>query len=112
MESLDIWLDDLRDPKDPEIQKRYGAKPWMTWVKTAQEAIDLLATGKVRSISFDHDLGSGGDGYEVAKFLEERAFQGTLPSVQWAVHSDNPEGARYIRLAMGNARRYWDSKGL
>jgi hypothetical protein len=42
-----VWLDDRRPPPDGE---------W-AWVKTPEEAIELLATGEVSEISLDHDLG-------------------------------------------------------
>ena len=47
--------------------------PRMTtrWAKTAEEAIDLLKTGKVEYASLDHDLGFGGSGYDVVCWVEE-----------------------------------------
>lgn len=44
---MKVWLDDIR--KMPARFDRH--------VKTAQEAIELLETGLVTFISFDHDLG-------------------------------------------------------
>lgn len=73
---------------------------------TAQEAIDILKTGKVGLISFDHDLGEpeNGTGYDVAKWIEEMAH--TDPSFmvpEWAIHSANPVGRENIRRAMWSA---------
>lgn len=111
MESIDLWLDDRRDPNSPETQQIYGSKPGMTWAKTAQEAISILASGNVRSISFDHDLGPRelvGDGHQVANYIERQAYDGTLPRLQWRVHSDNGVGRDNIIRAMTSAERFWD----
>jgi hypothetical protein len=104
-----LWLDDVRDPKDSEIQKRFGAIGNEQWVKTPQETIELLKTGNVKSISFDHDLGlpEPEDGYQVAKWIEEQAFLKQIPKLIWRVHSTNPNGAKYIKAAMKNADRFW-----
>jgi hypothetical protein len=73
---------------------------------TADEAIELLETGQVDFISFDHDLGpaEAGTGYDVALWIEEQAA--TNPAFRvpdWAVHSANPVGAVKIHKAMINA---------
>ena len=79
----------------------------MIWVKTAEAAINRLKSGNVRSISFDHDLGTMATGYDVAKWIEERAFQGEIARLEWSVHSMNVEGAKAIRAAMRNAEQFW-----
>ena len=103
----DLWLDDERDPTDPRIQDRFNAEPDMVWVKTADAAISRLKSGGVRFISLDHDLGTTATGYDVAKWIEARAFDGDLPRLAWAVHSANIIGARAIRQALENADLYW-----
>jgi hypothetical protein len=80
-------------------------------VMTASEAISLLSTGKVIHISLDHDLGDEhvtGSGYEVACWIEEKAFLGTLPRLTWAIHSANPVGRANMEKALNNADRYWN----
>ncbi len=101
-----VWLDDLRDPKDHGF-------PQALWVKDPKEAIRLAQEGKIRRISFDHDLGVFDEdgkeisGAEVAKAFEEMAFHGQLQAVpQWSVHSANPEGRRRIEAAMSAAERF------
>jgi hypothetical protein len=47
-------------------------------IKTADEAITLLQTGKATLISLDHDLGQEKTGYDVAKWMEENAANGVL----------------------------------
>ena len=84
---INLWLDDVRKPE------RVGpiwAEDW-TWAKTAEEAIELLKTGRVKTASLDHDLGEGLTGYDVMLWLEEHL--GELPELPLiVVHSMNPVG--------------------
>ena len=102
---MKVWLDDLREM--PASYNRHA--------RTAAEAIALLGTGLVTSISLDHDLGDAenGTGYEVAKWSEQKAFawaQGDssgLPPLAWRIHSQNPVGVAHMTLALRNADRFW-----
>ncbi len=108
-ETIDLWLDDERDPTLPLIQERYGSSGSELWVKTVDEALRYLEQGGVASISFDHDLGEGkSTGYELAKLIEERAFNGDIEPLRWRVHSANPKGAESITAAMTSAERFWN----
>jgi hypothetical protein len=83
-------------------------------VKTRSEAISILATGTVAKISLDHDLGDEavtGNGYGVACFIEENAHAGTLPRLDWAIHSANPVGRQNMTRALANAERFWARDG-
>lgn len=93
-----IWLDDVRSAPDG----------W-THIQTIEAVIDILKTGVVTAISFDHDLGYEKTGYDLAKWIEVAAFNDTLPRLEWAVHSANPVGRTNIQTAMNNANRYWES---
>jgi hypothetical protein len=96
-----VYLDD----------KRHTPGNFTHRVYTAQEAIDLLKTGKVKHISLDHDLGDEtevGSGYDVARFIEEEAYFKRLPELTWAVHSDNAVGIKNMTVALTNADRYWN----
>ena len=104
---IDLWLDDERDPNDPKIQELFGAEPGMIWVKTAHAALSRLKSGHVRWISLDHDLGTTTTGYDVARWIEERAFHGQLPRLDWSVHSMNVEGTKAMRAALLSADLYW-----
>lgn len=106
---INLWLDDERDPTDPVIKEKFGSKGNEIWVKTPEEAINLLKTGDVVSISFDHDLSlpEPENGYKVAKWIEEKAFKQEIPKLNWKVHSANPTGSRNITLAMQNADKFW-----
>jgi hypothetical protein len=106
-----IWLDDYRNPKDQFIIDNYGADPTLFWVKTPWQMADLIKSGVVTYIDFDHDLGTGwsspADGYELAKLIEELAFKNKIKRIKWDVHSDNPAGRRKIIMAMKAAENYW-----
>lgn len=76
----------------------------------AGEAIELLKTGKVTVISLDHDLGDEkivGSGYLVACFIEQMAYFGQMPRLDWHIHSANGVGIINMRVALMNADRYW-----
>lgn len=106
-----LWLDDERDPSDPKIQNLFGAEGDEIWVKTASAAIIYLSSGKIQSISLDHDLGlSAGSGMDVANWIEEQAFLGNIPRLVWFVHSKNSVGAQNIERALRNADKFWDAQ--
>lgn len=90
-----IFLDDIRDPPPDAVLCR-----------TAEEALNSLASGLVTRISFDHDLGTELTGYDVAKKIEEWVAEGRIPLPLWAVHSANPVGRRNIEAAMRSAKRF------
>ena len=112
-----LWLDDERDPKNHKIQELFGAKGNEIWVKTAQEAIGYIENSEyeIEHISFDHDLGdpnTNGDGYDVAKLIEQKAYFNEIKPFSWDVHSQNPTGAKNISDAMNNADKYWRKNEL
>lgn len=110
---MNLWLDDERDPSLPNIQKGFGAHGDETWVKTVPEAISYISSGNVQSISLDHDLGTEQTGYDLAKYIERGAFDGTVKRMEWRVHSANPAGSLNIMMALRNADRFWDkTEGL
>ena len=92
-----IWLDDVREPV---------GGGW-TWLKTGEEAIEALKNNRVDEISFDHDLGEGITGYDVAKWIEKMASQGAIDQIVWRVHSANPVGKKNIEAAMRSAGNFW-----
>lgn len=107
---IKLWLDDERNPKNSVIQELFGADPDMVWVKTADAAIARLKSNAVIWISLDHDLGTTATGYDVAKWIEERAYYGELMRLTWTIHSANVVGARAMRQALVNADRYWSER--
>lgn len=107
---MKIWLDDERDPTKKIWQDEKNAEPDMVWVKDPEEAIRLLKSGVVTLISLDHDLGTTLTGYDVAKFIEESAFNGIIPQLNWRIHTDNPRGYWDIAKALLNANKFWQQK--
>ena len=100
---INVWLDDVR------------TKPasFDVWVKTPEEAIDLLKQNIVGHISLDHDLGLEPDtrnGYMVASWIEEHAYIGDLVPLSWNVHSQNSVGRDKMSQALMNADKFWSSK--
>lgn len=104
---MDVWLDDERDPTNSVVKFGFKTTGNEVWVKTAEEAIELLKTNKVISISLDYDLGTEKTGYDVAKFIEEGACNGTLDRLHTYVHSHSIDGAEKIKVALRSARTYW-----
>jgi len=85
---MKLWLDDIRQPL-------IG----FHWVKTADEAIEVLKTGAVEYASLDHDLSISATlgvpkpdektGYTVVCWMEENSV---WPPKGVDVHSLNPAG--------------------
>jgi len=116
VEGVEVWLDDLRDPNDPQHQQEKGARPGMIWVKTYQQAIDRLMVGDVDLIAFDNDLGPDSvdergrvrEGRHVADWIEFMARQGELkPPSEWIIQTDNIPTKWAIDTAMRKAQEYW-----
>jgi len=88
-----LWLDDQRNPF------HHGAIG-AVWVKTYEEAIELLATGEVEVASLDHDLNmtqtmgyadEEKTGYDILCWMEEN---NVWPVNGVQVHSANPSGRK------------------
>lgn len=107
---ISIWLDDERDPNEPKYQiPPFNANSNMIWVKSVAEAKELLKNGNVSFISFDNDLGLSEEGRHLASWIEEQAYNKSLPPLKWAIHSQNVEGRRQITMAMNSAERFWNN---
>lgn len=106
---MKLWLDDERDPKNNIIKSMFGSNGDEVWCKTSQEAIDLLKSGNITSISLDHDLGPAiaGTGLDVAKWIEEKAYHKEILKLIWKIHSMNPIGRSNMENALKNADRFW-----
>lgn len=77
---LNVYLDD----ESPTPEGWFG-------VKWPDQAIELLASGCVNSISLDHDLGDDerGTGYDVVIWIERQMFEGGFQAPYMQVHSAN-----------------------
>lgn len=109
---MKIWLDD--DLDDPEKTKRHTPPGWVG-VKTAHEAIDYLKTGNVTEISLDHDLGDEaivGNGYQVARWIEEHVINDNFVPPIITIHSANPTGRRNIQFSIDKIERVLQSRGI
>jgi len=103
-----IWLDDVRKKPDH----------FDIWFKSGKDLVNYIKKGKhISFISFDHDLSfkhyfglnpfNKMTGYDVASFIEELAYHNKIKRFPWAVHSQNPVGAKRIIQAMENCDKYW-----
>ena len=112
-----LWLDDVRVPPERIEYDLHGVPlnpetGWL-WCRTADQAICVIGMGNVSEISLDHDLGAldgvrERTGYDVACFIEEGAWNGTVAPMKWAIHSQNPIGIIRMRAAMESADKGWD----
>jgi hypothetical protein len=83
--------------------------PFTCHAKTVSEALAALRTGRVVEVAFDNDLGpeEAGEGYQVAQWIEEKAFLGEIGPMKWSIHSGNCARWKEIECAMTNAERFW-----
>lgn len=95
-----LFLDDVRDvPQwilDDEREHHVARSGHMFFMF-------LKEYGSPEHIAFDHDLGFGPDGYDVAKFFGRGVQNGTYTlseNFSFSVHSANPVGAENIRAYM------------
>jgi len=95
-----VWLDDVRNPND------HGWNDAI-WATNARDAIILLETGNVKEISFDHDLGEGLTGYDVANKIEELIYYKKINMPKWFIHSANPVGRANIEKALISAEKFY-----
>lgn len=93
-----LWIDDVRKPEDHGWADAH-------WARTAHEANNMLRTGLVTEVSFDHDLGTGPTAYTCATLVEQLVAEGKIPCPKWFVHSANPVGKKRIEAAMHSAER-------
>lgn len=85
---MKLWIDD----------ERPAPEGW-THARSAQEAMILLTDMKnwPTHISFDHDLGPGLSGYDVACTVESMLYEEDLVIPVLTVHSANPVGRARIQ---------------
>ena len=99
---ISLWLDDLRLPPDG----------WR-WAKTAWEAIEVLETRQVVTVSLDHDLGDDqafGTGVSVLHWIEEQVATTDFPLPELRIHSMNPVGRRNMQQAIDAIERLAETR--
>jgi len=99
--SLQLWVDDLRDPND------YVKGDWV-WAKTSEEAFKHLSSNKFEVLSLDNDLGEEVEGKDIFNWIEERLYWNDIDLSKLKViyvHSSNTNAVKYIL----NAKHiFWD----
>ena len=88
-DSLNLWLDDMRDPK---IWGRPEDLEWC-WVTTVDQAKQLLKTGRVAIASLDNDLGYDEEGRDLVYWMAEHDI---WPSEACYAHSSNGPAWDYM----------------
>ena len=94
-----IWLDDERPIKVPKVVYDTGGTAWFARnYDQCIRGIDLAVKyGDEIWIDFDHDLGYGNTGYDVAKYLVENNI-----TAFYRVHSMNPVGRKNIEQLLNH----------
>jgi hypothetical protein len=101
--TYNLFIDDERDPHEVTWvgSSAYQSGDWVI-ARSATEVEQILAAlGLPKLISFDHDLGDGLSGYDIAKHIGDLLLQdchSVLPRIY--IHSKNPVGAENIRCYM------------
>ena len=95
---MKLWLDDVRPmPNDYDV-----------WIQDVNTAVYLIKSGHVDELSLDHDLGDGlVTGYDVAKLIEESAYNYDVKRIICHCHSANPVGKQQIEAAFKKADKFW-----
>jgi len=94
MKPVYIYIDDIRD----RPQTSYPSIVCRDY-NSAIDTIDYFAFHKTyMMIDFDHDIGEGKTGYDIAKYIVENQIPTDL--IRYHVHSSNPVGAMNIRQLM------------
>lgn len=108
-DKIKVFLDD----ETTALERQKLAQGYDIWVTTPEEVITLLKNGNVSHVSLDHDLCLEPDnrnGYMVAKFIEEGAYFGEIPRLEWRVHSQNPSGRANMEAALIQADKFWTNE--
>lgn len=106
-----VWLDDLRDPKEPQYEQSIArnceyvkcGSIVIAWLKSYDEFESFIRNeGVPAAVDFDHDLGIGPDGIEMngndcAKFLLNYCLDNNEAAPEYFIHSANPIGSQNIQ---------------
>ena len=93
---MNIFLDDVRD----------APKGWIK-VRWPNEVIEYLKTGKVKTLSLDHDLGDDekGTGYDIILWIEERVKLSEFNPPEIIIHSANSVGRQRMERGIEAIKR-------
>jgi len=89
-----MFIDDERDPPN-------GETDWVVCRDAEDVFVAVVRIGLPSFISFDHDLGDGATGYDIAKWIIDIDMVKECVDIpddfSFYVHSQNPVGAENIR---------------
>lgn len=95
-----LWIDDLRPVPEGWICARDAAQARFLFEAAQAEGFTIV------EVSFDHDLGLGASGYDVATWLEERVAYGQMPApAKLGVHSANSVGVKRLWQVIDSIER-------
>jgi hypothetical protein len=102
-----LFIDDMRLPNNRDIKDDLGESHWWTIVRTGEAAQWMIEGALPQTIAFDHDLGFGMTGYDVAKWLVSQDMaQPTVGYItkdfKYTCHSANPVGKKKILTLLNN----------
>jgi len=89
---MKIYLDDMRELP---VWAVYGG--WIL-VRTYEDVIACLETGRVAELSLDHDLGTKKTGYDVLLWIEEKVIEENFIPPKIYIHTMNPVGRKNMEL--------------
>jgi len=116
---IKVWMDDYRDPKtyDGDWERPYDraskvlwkyGRDWV-WVKTVEEAKEVLAKGNIEVLSCDNSLGMGfAEGYTLLDWLEEKAATNPVFPIptHLYVHSSDSNRVSSMQATITNIQRF------
>ena len=116
-----VWLDDLRDPKEPLWASKIDPDHEVVWVKDRtqfEEAVlEHAASGRLAALHFDNDLGvpafMGADqeGRHCFTWFEQQVHNRGWGEVSLYAHTANPAARRELEMGFqALRRRAWRSE--
>jgi hypothetical protein len=99
---MNMFIDDIRVPSTEE--------DWVI-IRSYAEAVTFLDSSVCPGfISFDHDLGIGESGLDIAKYLVEKDLNHDMlyinDNFRYNVHSANPVGRKNIESYLGSYMQF------
>jgi hypothetical protein len=89
---FNVYMDDCRKgpmvPMPGAIVIEVPDQEWVI-VRRAEYVVELLKAGLIDNLALDHDMGSGMNGYQLVKWMDENQI---WPRGKITVHSWNPVG--------------------
>ena len=111
-EKILLWLDDARDPFDPEVDwlvfSPIGRNVKTIWVKDYDSFVEYIENNKLPDgICFDHDLGEGNSGYDCVNWLINYCMDNGCKFPPAGFQSANPVGRENMMAKIENFRKIW-----